>query len=397
MINFPSPLMTSEPGSFARATIVERKPQILRQVIQDNEYPPEIVRAIGAFQEEIASQPMRLLRESAPDVDGWNTALAEYAGKTWLEVPWYFAETFFYRRLLEATRYFQSGGLRNPFQKQKDRQIVYDIQWVAGEWEQLSALAVETLFEALLHSCLWGNRTDLSNFTVKVKARGGLAAHEERHLILIDHTEQVRRFLSKGIRRLDFIIDNVGSDLFFDLALSDFLLRQGWAGEIYLHLKNQPFFVSDAMPEDVHQTIAQLITASSSALAALGSRLEDDLHVNRLSLNTDPFWTSWQMFRQMPPRLQEQLAQSDLVLLKGDVNYRRLLDDLHWPHTTRMEDVAGYFPARFVTIRTLKGEIMVGLQPGQAEALRAEDPAWLINGKRGVIQLVFPGKPGTDT
>jgi hypothetical protein len=32
------------------------------------------------------------------------------------------------------------------------------------------------------------------------------------------------------------------------------------------------------------------------------------------------------------------------------------------------------------------------LQPGQAEALQAEDPAWLINGKRGVIQLVRPGE-----
>ena len=94
------------------------------------------------------------------------------------------------------------------------------------------------------------------------------------------------------------------------------------------------------------------------------------------------------MFRQMPPCLHGELAQAALVLLKGDVNYRRLLDDLHWPNTTRMEDVTAYFPAPFVTLRTLKGEIMVGLKPGQAEALQAEDPAWLINGKRGVIQLV---------
>ena len=71
--------------------------------------------------------------------------------------------------------------------------------------------------------------------------------------------------------------------------------------------------------------------------------------------------------------------------------YRRLLDDLHWPHTTRMEDVTGYFPAPFVALRTLKGEIMVGLAPGEAERLAADDPTWLINGKRGVIHLVRPG------
>ena len=385
--------MTSESGSFARATIVERKPQIIRQVILDNDCPPEIIRALEAFREEIATQPVQPLRESVPDAAGWNKALAAYTGKTWLEVPWYFAETFFYRKLLEAVGYFQSGAKINLFQKQKDRQMAGDIQRLAGEWDQFSALDAETLFEALLHSCLWGNRADLSNFTVKVKARSGLAAREERHLILIDHTEQVQGILSKGVRRVDFINDNVGSDLLFDLALADFLLGQSWAGEIHFHLKNQPFFVSDAMPEDVQQTLSLLRSAPSAAMSALGARLTEALAIHQFFLNTDPFWTSWQMFRQMPARLKVQLAQADLVLMKGDVNYRRLLDDLHWPYTTRMEEVSAYFPAPFVTLRTLKGEIMVGLQPGQAEALQAEDPTWLINGKRGVIQLVCPGGP----
>jgi len=187
---------------------------------------------------------------------------------------------------------------------------------------------------------------------------------------------------------VDFINDNVGSDILFDLALADFLLGQGWAGETHFHLKNQPFFVSDAMPEDAQQTVALLRCAPSAAMQALGLRLAEAHTAQRLLLDTDPFWTTWQMFRQMPPPLQVKLAQADLVFIKGDVNYRRLLDDLHWPPTTRMEDVTAYFPAPFVTLRTLKGEIMMGLQPGQAEALQAEDPTWLINGKRGVIQFV---------
>jgi len=380
--------MTSEPGSFARATIVERKPQIIRQVIQDNAYPPETVAALEAFCEEIASLPMQPLREPCPDAPAWNDTLSAYAGKTWLEVPWYFAEAFFYRKLLEAIRYFQVDEKRNPFQAQKDRQMSGDIQRLAGEWDELTALKPEAKFEALLHSCLWGNRADLSNFTVKVKARGGLAAREERQFILIDNTEGVRAVLARGARRVDFINDNVGSDLTFDLALADFILRQGWAGEIHMHLKNQPFFVSDAMPEDALQTIKLLQIASSTAMSSLGSRLEEDLAVHRLWLNTDPFWTGWLMFRQMPDHLKRDLANAYLVFIKGDVNYRRLLDDLHWPFTTRMEDVAGYFPAPFVALRTLKGEIMVGLQPGQAEVIQSEDPTWLINGKRGIIQLV---------
>jgi hypothetical protein len=231
---------------------------------------------------------------------------------------------------------------------------------------------------------------------VKVQARGGLAAIAERHLILINHTGPVRDRLAGGLARLDFICDNVGSDLLFDLALSDFLLDLGWTQGIHLHLKGQPFFVSDAMPEDARRTIDLLKAAPASGLPALAARLAEHLSVKRLVLDTDPFWTSWRMFREMPVSLWQELAFAGLVLVKGDVNYRRLLDDRHWPPTTRLEAVCAYFPTPFVVLRTLKGEIMAGLQPGQAQALQVEDPTWLINGKRGLIQLVVPADtPGS--
>jgi hypothetical protein len=389
----PPYLMTSDPGSFAQKTILERKPQIIRQVMDDNDYPPEIKAALESFRNEIASLPIKSLHEVASDSAFWNAELsASYTGRNWLDVPWYFAETYFYRKLLEAVGYFQAGERqgRNPFEKQKRRQIDSDIQKLAAEWEQLSTLEPETRFEALLHSCLWGNRADLSNFTVKEKGRGGLTAHEERHLILIDHTERIRELLAGGVPRVDFICDNVGSDLLFDLALTDFLLRQGWIKEIHLNLKNQPFFVSDAMPADVLLTIDWLQKAPGTEIQDWGRRLEKDLSAGRLVLETDPFWTTYLMFRQMPAHLQQGLSRSALVLIKGDVNYRRLLDDRAWPHTTRMEDICSYFPALFVALRTLKGEIMVGLDSGQAEALQAEDPTWMVNGKMGVIQLVVP-------
>ncbi|NLX43146.1 MAG: protein-glutamate O-methyltransferase family protein, partial [Chloroflexi bacterium] len=79
---------------------------------------------------------------------------------------------------------------------------------------------------------------------------------------------------------------------------------------------------------------------------------------------------------------------SDLILLKGDVNYRRLLEDRDWPPTTDLAEVTRYMPAPFVTLRTLKAELVVGLAPGLAESLAAEDPDWLVNGERGVIHYV---------
>jgi uncharacterized protein with ATP-grasp and redox domains len=403
----PPPLMTSEPGSFARHTIIDRKPQIIHQVIEDNAYPPEMVKRLEMFRQEIASEPIRPLHEQAPDAESWNQELVPYQGKTWLDVPWYLAETYFYRRLLEAVRYFQPGSWHNhdPFGRQKREQIEGAVERLAEDWGPLATAGPALALEALLHSSLWGNRADLSNETIRLAVRGGLAAREEKHNVLIDDTETVCHYVMGGLERVDFINDNVGLDLLFDLALVDLLLGQGWVGRVVFHLKDWPFFVSDAMPQDAEETISLLVVSPSPLVRALGERLRADLVAGRLALAADPFWTSPSMFRQVTPSLWSELAKSNLVIIKGDVNYRRLLDDRHWPHTARLEEIAAYFPAPFLALRTLKGEILVGLAPGQAEALAAEDPTWLINGQRGLIQFCWPGhqrpahplKPGNDS
>ena len=390
--SFPPPLMTSDPGSFARGTIVERKPQIIAQVLADHDYPAEIVAGLYALRDEIASQPMQSLQEQADDVQFWNAELARYAGRTWLDVPWYFAETFFYRKLLEAVRYLQPGPWQSvdPFGPQKRQQEADALARLEASWDQLAHLESHVLFETLLHSALWGNRADLSNLTVKEEALAGLAAQDEKHLLLIDHSAEVHRLLAAGVQRVDFINDNVGLDSLFDLALADFLLVHGWAQQVVMHLKDRPFFVSDAMPQDIEIVLASLARSTSPSLRSLAVRLMDAQAAGQLSLKTDPYWTSFLMFRDMPAALRTDMSTAALAIVKGDVNYRRLLDDRHWPPTTRMEDVASYFPTSFVALRTLKGEIMVGLTAGQAGQLSAKDPVWLINGKRGVIHLVKP-------
>ena len=383
--------MTSELGSFAHKTIVERKPQIIARVSADNAYSPEIVQALHAFTVEIATQPIRPLTEVTADSAAWASEQAKYAGRSWLEVPWYFAETFFYRRLLEIVRYFQPGPwyLQDPFEKQKQEQEEAAVSQLALIWEQLAGAPDAIQLEAILHSCLWGNRVDLSNYTLTVKAHGGLDAREHRHNIIIDHTGAVVDILSQGTQRADFINDNAGIDALFDLVLADYLLKQGLTSQVVFHLKNQPFFVSDAMPKDIQATIALLGHSPQPGVAALGSRLVRYMTDDRLTLQTDPFWTSGCAFHSLPGTIRTDLEQSNLIVIKGDVNYRRMLDDRHWPHDVRLEDIAGHFPRPFVMLRTLKGEIMVGLKPGQAEALALEDPTWLINGQRGVIHLVI--------
>jgi hypothetical protein len=90
----------------------------------------------------------------------------------------------------------------------------------------------------------------------------------------------------------------------------------------------------------------------------------------------------------MPDDLYQELAAAHLVISKGDANYRRALGDAHWSATTPVTEIVGGFPAPIVFLRTCKSEVIVGLAPGQAEALTTRDPAWLVNGEWGMVQFV---------
>jgi len=381
--------MTSELGSFAQETILRRKPQIIDNVIADNAYPLSIIKRLKHFKKEIAEGKIQPLTEDAKDLKKWNRTWLKYKDKTWLELPWYFAETYFYRRLLEVVNYFQPGSLGNhdPFLIPKGKQMKECLTPISLAVDILNGIEDPRLcFENLLHASLWGNRIDLSNFTVsdEIKRRQAMI---ERENLLINDFPQVLEIFEEQPLNIAFINDNVGMELGFDICLADFLLRMGWAKKVTFYLKPYPFFVSDAMPKDLLGTV-QAFNKTSGHLNLLGKHLQNAFLNKEISVSSDWFWASPYHFPEMPLSLYREISQFDIVIAKGDVNYRRLLSDRHWPHTTPISEILRYFPTSLLILRTLKGEIMVDLKEGQAERLKAEDSDWLINGKRGILQYI---------
>jgi hypothetical protein len=119
----------------------------------------------------------------------------------------------------------------------------------------------------------------------------------------------------------------------------------------------------------------------------MATRLAKAIDQGTLMLIDHPFWVTGFFFHAMPNDLRALLAQADLVISKGDANYRRLVGDCHWDPTTSFDQAAEYFPAPLVALRTLKSEPIVGLRPGVVEGLRTQDPTWNVSGKYGVIQF----------
>jgi hypothetical protein len=383
----PPPIMTSELGSFARRTITERKPRIIDRVMATNAYPPAIRSQLTALRRELADGPV-----AAPlpqhDPDGrWREAWAPWQGLSWLEIPWYLAESYFYHRLLEAVGYHDPGPWRHrdPFAPDKAEALRRAMEAFHPDRRDDRDPA-ERLRELLLRA-LWGNQTDLSNHDVR-EGPATSPAKDGRHL-LVDHSESLAGALARReVRSLHVVCDNAGPELLADLILLHHLLSSGLVDHVTLHLKSTPFFVSDAMPSDLAYTLEQLSQSSGAELGALGADLNTLVQSGRLRAMADPFWSGPAGFFHMPAALLASLQQADLVLFKGDANYRRLVDDRHWPTTAALEEITSYLPFSFACLRTLKAELVVGLPTGMAEHTAASDPDWLTSGRWGLIHVV---------
>ena len=198
--------MTSDPGSFAQRTFQTRIPRIIDDVIAMNDYPPEIIAALRALRAEVVSGTLELIREASDDQEFWNAQARAWRGTSWLALPWYWAEAFFYRRVLEATRYFQPGDFyaRDPYAPVKRAELQPNRAPRAVN-EVLEHLPRESspAFHALVRASVWGNRVDLSML-------GAITATATDHsLLLVDDSASVEAFLRGARGRVDFICDNL--------------------------------------------------------------------------------------------------------------------------------------------------------------------------------------------
>ncbi|MDL1898317.1 protein-glutamate O-methyltransferase family protein [Anaerolineae bacterium CFX7] len=402
----PPLLATGDAGSFAQATLKVRDPRILQDLENAPYFAPTMQRGLAKLRAEILHGAIQTLREDAPDADFWRQVSKPYIGRSWLDAPWYWAETYFYRRILEITRYFQVGAWheRDPFAPLKDAELQPDaaparVASIMQSAAQDAALAERDVFAWFLHAALWGNRVDLS---YNVERMHGRAAHlhDERENLLADDVGVVWEFFqSQRVRQLVYVADNAGTELALDLAAIDFLLQEKtsakerpYADQIVMHLKPQPFYVSDAMPQDVLRTL-DAFEKANDATRALAQRLRAHLQTKRLTLRTHWFYPTPLHYFEMPDDLWALMRAADFVILKGDVNYRRAVGDAHWNPTMRFEYPTRYFPVPFVALRTLKSDALVGLRAEQVSALNQTDTAWRVNGKRGVAQAnLQPGR-----
>jgi len=382
------PIRTDGSNAFADHTVKVRLIDILNETLSVNPTLfPAARDGIVALRDEIAANdPIQMLPPrtlAQPEYHGWASAGVARAGATWRDVDWFFCETFMYRRLMQAVAYFETEA--DPFLPIKRaeyeslvHQTVLDNALLAGQTGEIT----EKLGAALMQA-VFGNRVDLSY--AESRAQG--ISTSESDVLVDDRLRVIDQLLSHPAGTVHVVADNAGSELSADLCLIDVLLREGVSGEVVLHVKRHPTFVSDVIRADVLRFVRAAEAGQYGADARrMGTRLREALQAGRLALADDPFWNSPYFAWEMPPTLAETLQAGMLVVVKGDANYRRFMGDAFWPHETPFAHVVGGLGMNLLMLRTLKSDPLVGLPAGMAEDIEAQDPRWRWSGKRAVIQ-----------
>ncbi|WP_055494674.1 damage-control phosphatase ARMT1 family protein [Streptomyces sp. TP-A0356] len=374
-------ILADEPGTFPHGVLAARHPALLRAVRDAFPYAPEQRHALDALLTSATEGVIEPL--GTEDDEQWaEWGAREYLGRSWFEVPFLWSESYFYRHLLQAVGYFGPGAWRgiDPFRPFKLAELdspETDEELVA--LDRLTEQPVDEQARALLHGSLWGNRADLG---FRLSAPGATAAVSQ---LVADDSEVLWSLLP--VDTVCLVADNAGRELIPDLLLLDHLLHHGRARRALLHVKAYPYYISDATTADVVDAVRRL-TGAKGAAAGAGERLWAAMTDGRLTVRAHPFSCTPLPYADMPEDLRTEFTAADLTIFKGDLNYRRLVGDRLYPPTTPFADVTACFPGPVAALRTLKSDVIVGLDADtEAALIAAEGQRWRTSGAHALIQV----------
>lgn len=438
MSNIPDPIAPIDKSCFAFLTITERLPEILVKALDyfvrsyrdflvshhvnlsDSakvDAEEEAKSILGSFSklryEMMTDKPLAYLTDNSSDVTIWNKCFDSWTEKlsacpTYYSVSWLYAECYMYRRIHESfvkSKYFTSF---DPFYEQKRNALKQSMSATItlGEYVTQLKTSPDSLKDEtikMIEVSLWGNKCDLSLTAGKDCSQTSSPLDDLLKLrsnILINDSDklwQIIQSLSSSSNKpiLDIILDNSGFELFTDLCLVEFLHSSGLLPadkcSVRWYVKTIPWFVSDALKYDFEWTIDYLIQCSQSpSLQSLGKKWKDYLSSGTWSIVEDSFWTLPYDFSSMSnvsPKLYSQLSQADLLIFKGDLNYRKLVGDLAWENTTPFKTaLRGFHPTNLCTLRSIKAEVCVGFKDKSQWASLPDN--WMRSSDYAVIQLL---------
>ncbi|KAL3274871.1 hypothetical protein HHI36_019653 [Cryptolaemus montrouzieri] len=255
-------------------------------------------------------------------------------------------------------------------------------------------------FEKLIKLNLWANQSDyiMSRNYVQKSFTHILNISKKDPFIACNHCENAWRIISERNQPsnvIAFICDNVGFDLFLELCVADFLYTNYYARTLHFHVKHIPWFISDTMEKDIYWMIQQLSKNSEKNIQELAKNWKEHFRTGRWKIIVRKYWTlpiGFTRIKELDPVLYKMLEETKLIVIKGDLNYRKCLEDKNLDPTTPIRKALNEFcPSNILLIRILKCDVVCDIPQSNIEKLEKVNDNWMDCGHFGVIQ--FAPKP----
>ncbi|MEM8637548.1 MAG: ARMT1-like domain-containing protein [Cyanobacteria bacterium P01_G01_bin.54] len=377
----PAPIQRVHGQGFVDYTITRRLPKILLDIKAELETQGTFDAAQVMLQSILDEDPINLEHFARP-TDYWQTYLSTLKGLTWGDLPFFDLEFLFYHGLNSIVSYFDKGI--DVFYTTRKRALAEAIPALDSALVGRPERSERELLYATIRGSLLANEADYSQL---VTSRNSSKRWAER--LLLDDSEQ---FVSSLVQApsgmaLHLIADNAGHELCWDLVMVATLLRQFAGIHVTIHVKPWPMFVSDALAVDIEETLEQFLDhRRSPALQSIGQRLRQALEVGQCQVCAEADWGEPRHFNALDKRLGTRLSHAVGVIVKGDLNYRRLVRDLQWPVDTPTDVATVGVPFRVIALRVLKSDALVGLELPIANRAARKIENWKTAGHFAVIQ-----------
>ncbi|KAH8860716.1 Protein-glutamate O-methyltransferase [Schistosoma japonicum] len=292
----------------------------------------------------------------------------------------------------------------------------YDLPWLFAECY---------LYRRIVDAALWANEFDLS---LHPDGNFQLTGFDQvsdfmKHLMSLKDSDRKLR--------VAVILDNSGPELVADLCFAEYFVASHIAENVSFHGKSIPWFVSDVTGKDFNWLLninnSELVFNNDSYVHLLTKwsevwrkRIQD----GSFHFRTSYFWTTpctYDEIETVDSALYQDLSKNyDLIIFKGDLNYRKLLGDRQWKPDNPEDKINAFRRVQIgrpssctcsekfgdlkpgepitncscgplvVALRVAKSDVAVGVDHDLLTELQKKTKQWWTIGKYGFIQVVSP-------
>uniref|UniRef100_A0A1A9UXH6 Sugar phosphate phosphatase n=1 Tax=Glossina austeni TaxID=7395 RepID=A0A1A9UXH6_GLOAU len=392
--------------SFAYSYLRDYMPVILTQII-DNllKDKDEIVRRFGEIligqlsklkYQLQTDKPFEKFENDEPDKKLWNEFIDALPKKlnSFFRSCWLYAECYIYRKV--SSFFEASPSLKSFDYFEKQKQILQSNTMIEIARSCRRTDKDKEVFHRYTKLDLWSNLCDHS-FIKQFEGNLLDVLDQWDNNILVNNTRGIWNCLQKADHSkpviVDFVCNDADFELYADFVLAEYLIEKQLASKVRLHVKPIPWCTYDATLQDVQNLLQAMRSSSQGVISEQGRKWKQYFDEEKFVIApVDYFWVSaYEYFkmREINLELYKYLSQAHLVIFKGNLHYRKLLGDYCWDPTDNfLTCIRGFQPTNICTLRTIKSDLVCGLQQGQTDDLRRRNHKWMTTGEYGLIQFV---------